>query len=92
MISGSFYGSGTGTCADPTRYTCDTTSSYFSYTVTYYKLDPLPLKKLMKIWAAERMRTWWSDFEIEQRTPQKVFYDRPVPLRGVKLNGHGWAI
>jgi len=73
----------------PSRYY--STGCYIGYTVTSnnYSYKPLPLKELMKLWAKERMRVFWTNPIKEE--PNKIVIIKPIPLRCVILNGHGWA-
>ena len=85
---------GTGTESDVTQTNYYPTSDYNSgrWIISYNKTPPLSLKEMMKLWAKERMRLFWENVERKREIPFRFVYDRPVPLRAVRLNGQGWAI
>jgi hypothetical protein len=84
------YYNGTGSECTRTDYKTDT-SYYSGYQITYYNAPPLPLKELKIIWAKMRMNILVHNKPLDQNIPLKIDYERPVALRGVKINGHGWA-
>jgi hypothetical protein len=98
MIANSYsirYGASVPTDTKWTSSETDTSYNY-SYSYNYQTIvhipEPLPLKEMMKLWAKERMKKFWSDFLPREKKPIFIIPDRPVSLRGVRLNGHGWAI